>query len=129
MQSFANTRIGELNEQLTAIRVAVLTQAAKALKLKEARNKLQREIDDIVKKIRKETKTLEDHTVTNLDVAFSCYHGVQQFIRGTIEAPDEHNASHTEPSTQLRLIFVEGRRVKAGSSVAGPSQDGGWVAE
>lgn len=48
---------------------------------------------------------------------------------GLFIGADERNASHTNTSTQLRLLFHVGRKIEAISLLTGQSQNGSLVVE
>lgn len=122
-------RIDELTWQLARGKAEVVSITAKLFDLKDARNKTEREHEELVKNICTETKMLEDHVVAEWNGALSCYHGLLRSIRGIVSSDDENSASHTDTLTHLRLLLEKERKVKAVSFSAGPTQCGSCVAE
>lgn len=77
-------RIDELTGQLASNRKKVVSLTAKLSHLEDARDKTEQEHENFMRKIRKETKTSEDHTIAERDGALSRYHGVLQTVRGIV---------------------------------------------
>lgn len=91
--------------------------------------KAKHEHEMLLKKVRTVMKTSEEHTRAERNGAFSRYHGMLRSNRVIVNAADERNAGHADTLIQLRLFFVEGRKVKAVVSLAGTSHRELWVAE
>lgn len=66
---------------------------------------MRRQHNDIVKEIRTEAETTENHNTVERDNAFSHYPRVMRSISGIIKVDDERNAGHTHVLPQLHLFF------------------------
>lgn len=62
-QSVADPQADELIEQLAMARAAVVSLTAKVLDLEDARDREEREPDELVKKVRTEARAAEDHAI------------------------------------------------------------------
>lgn len=82
-----------------------------------------------MRKVRIEAKTLEKHIVVERNGAFSHYHDVLRLIRGIVKGADQRNADFTDTLTQSRILFEEGRSVKAVTLSAVPSRERLWTAK
>lgn len=75
--------------------MSVFSITTKLSNLEDARDEVEREHEDLVTKIRTETKMSEEYIIAVRCGALGCYHDVLQFIRGTVKVANERNASHT----------------------------------
>lgn len=75
-QLTANLCRDELGEQLATTLVAFVSIMTKVSGLEVARYKVQLDHNDVVEKIRKEAKMVEDNTVSDRGGALFFYHGV-----------------------------------------------------
>lgn len=70
-------------------------------------------------KVRTEAQTLKKDIEAEHDSTLSQDQGMLQSIQGVVKAADERSAGYTGSLTQLRLLFKEGRKIKAFFSSAG----------
>lgn len=76
--------------------------------LEEAHDTAKREHDKHVKKIRADTKAVEENIIAGLIGAPSRDYGVLQIFGGIVKAANECSASHTDTMTQSGLFFKGG---------------------
>lgn len=81
--------IDKLAGQLAITRAEVVALTAKVSDMEDARREVEQEHEDIVKKMRKETKKLKDLVIAEYNGASSPYHGVLRSIRGIVKVADD----------------------------------------
>lgn len=91
--------IDELREQLASTRVEVASLTVKLSILRHARNKAEIEEVDLMRSIRTETESSEDHTIAKRSGVLSRNDGVLQSVQGIVKASDDLNASHNNTLT------------------------------
>lgn len=111
-QATVDSRIVDLDEQLATARAATVSLKTKVLALKEARDRVQQERDDISENMGKETKTMDDYIASEWGRAPSQYHHVLRSIRGVAKAADERSAGHTNSLTFILLLLKRGANLR-----------------
>lgn len=121
--------IDELSGQSAGTRDKIILLTPKVYVLKEVRDKARLEHRKLSMKSPTEVNLSEERNGAECDAALFRYHEVLRSIRGIVKAADERAAVHADKLTSLQLFFKEGRKVKAVSSLAGPTQEELCVAE
>lgn len=99
----------------------VILLTAKVDQLEGKRDDTRRAHDEIVHRLRVDTKASDERIGAERNSVLSRYYGALRSVRDFIKAADERHTGHADTLTQLRLSFEEGRNVREVAFSAGPS--------